>query len=105
MRTNTLFSTALIMAGLTTAGLQQAVADKGGTDVLHYTVTATFTGAAQGTVTAMLKEQGNAAHQSLAIQLKSLAPSTNYTLQAWLTGQSNAVDVAEFTSDPKGRSS
>jgi hypothetical protein len=102
MKSPKLIVAVVLLGVLSGLGLQQSLAKKGGTDILHYTVSTDITGDANGSVSADFKSQGNALHQSLEIDVRDLAANTTYLLRALLRGESNATDVAEFTTDANG---
>src|SRR5689334_8111801 len=100
--------TATVLAGVSTLGLRQASgSNAGGTDVLHYTVSATMTqgGAdanAAGSVSASQKDQGSADQQTLTLNVSNLDNSTTYLVRALLNGETNVTDVATFTTGANG---
>lgn len=78
-------------------------AKKGGTSILHLTVTSTLTGdGASGSVSADHKLQGGAEKQSLTIKATGLAPETTYALLASTTDDTNLTQAAEVTTDANG---
>jgi hypothetical protein len=78
-----------------------------GTDVLHLTVRSAFeaTGvvtAADGAVSASLRQQGNADIQKVVLDASGLAPETSYALFALLRGAMDPVEVLAFDTDADG---
>jgi hypothetical protein len=84
-----------------------AFAKKGGTSILHLTVSTTMTSSAfdanaSGNVVADHKAQGGAEKQSLRINAAGLDSNAVYQLLASTTQDSNLTQVAELTSDANG---
>jgi hypothetical protein len=93
-----------VAAGLLT---QQALAKKGGTSILHLTVSTTmassgFDDNASGSVVVDHKAQGGAEKQRLTINASGLDTNTAYLLLASTTEDSNLTQVAELTTDANG---
>lgn len=83
-----------------------ALAQKGGTDIIHLTIEVTMTGEiGSGAVAADHKKQGGAEKQSLEINVAGLAPDTTYDVLAVTTSESNLTTVAQLTTDTNGAAS
>jgi len=105
MKTTTLLS--LMVSGAATVAMTVMATPNFGTDVFHYTVSATVTNEgiepnASGSVAASLKQQGNADIQKLDIDVKGLTPGAPYELEALVDGDTNFVVVADFTAAADG---
>jgi hypothetical protein len=79
-----------------------------GTDILHFTIHEAMTNDgvetnATGTVQASQAEQGNANNQKLDVLASGLMPGTDYKLFASTTETNTLTDVADFTTDAKGK--
>jgi hypothetical protein len=97
-------ATLALTAGLLT---QQVFAKKGGTSILHLTVSTTmtssgFTTNATGTIVADHKLQGGAEKQRLSINASGLDPNASYQILASTTEDTNLTLVADLTSDTSG---
>jgi hypothetical protein len=106
----TQYTVAAILAALSVLTTQHALAkkgEKGGTSILHLTVTVPMTGSendpdASGSVKADYKEQGGAEKQSLAIHVDHLDANTNYVLLVTTTSNTTTTEVAQLTTDANG---
>jgi hypothetical protein len=58
---------------------------------------------ASGKVNTQIKSEGAKGKQTLNLDLKGLTPSSTYQLAALIGSDSNLTQVAEFTTDDKGR--
>lgn len=110
MHKRTVFSLAAIsaLAAATLLADPGGSSHKHGTDILHlFSHTAmTNNGVvtnASGSVEARQNEQGNANNQELDIRAKGLDTNTTYQLLAVVDDNSNATQVANFTTDAHGR--
>ena len=79
-----------------------ALAKKGGTSILHLTVTVPMTGAGSGSVVADHKAQGGAEKQSLDLQLAGLDAGATYVLLASTTKNGNLSEIGTLTTDGNG---
>lgn len=84
-----------------------AVAAQGGTDIMHFTSKSDMLNTqvepeAVGKAEVDLNSQGNVENQQLKIAVSKLNPHTTYRLTALVGNDTNATDVAGFTTDKKG---
>jgi len=80
----------------------------GGTDILHFFDSATFTNnglatTASGSVSARQNRQGNADNESVKLSFKGLDTNAPYTLQISTVNDTNLTSVSDFTADARGR--
>jgi hypothetical protein len=100
----------IAVLGLCAAGsllTQQALAKKGGTSILHLTISTALTSSgfddnASGSVVADHKAQGGAEKQSLRINAAGLEANTAYLLLASTTEDTNLTQGAVLTTDANG---
>jgi hypothetical protein len=88
-------------------GSPATAAQKRGTDVLHLSTRTAFSAetnsTAQGQASLSRKEQGNAQHQTLDLNLTKLDAGATYLLLSLPLGETNYSYVTSFETDAKGR--
>jgi len=97
----TVATTLLALASTATTSLAA------GTDILHFSDRANFSGdgGASGTVFARENKQGKADNQSVSISLKGLDTNAPYTLLISTVDDTNLVSATDFTTDKRGKAS
>jgi hypothetical protein len=114
MKTSRYFKFSLLLAGTIALTAVTLVANppetphKRGTDILHYFVRKAMSNEgvvsdAAGYIYARQNKQGNANNQNLDVTVKGLAINTTYQLWALLDAGTTFTNVAEFSTDAKGR--
>jgi hypothetical protein len=103
-----LFTGTIALAAATLVADSPGVPHKRGTDILHFFARKTMSNEgvmtdATGQVYARQNKQGNANNQNLDITVKGLDINTSYQLLALLDADTNLTQVAEFSTDSKGR--
>jgi hypothetical protein len=98
---------AAMIAALTVLTAQHVLAKKGGTSILHLTVSVPMTGTgfdadASGSVAADYKAQGGAKKQSLDIKTANLDSNATYVVLASTTQNGTLTEVAQLTTDANG---
>jgi hypothetical protein len=80
-----------------------------GTNILHLSLRADFAPEADadaaGSLSAKLRQQGNADVQKLRLEVSGLVPDTTHHLFLWLRGVVDPVDVMSFDTDENGEAS
>ena len=84
-----------------------AIAKQGGTDISHFLsksdmVNTGVEPAAKGQIDIQLNSQGNSSKQQVKLTVSKLNANTDYRLIAFVGGDTNATDIAGFTTDKKG---
>jgi hypothetical protein len=109
-RLSLLIAGSITIAAATLIATPPGTVHKHGTDILHFFVRKAMTneGAvanATARIEARQNQQGNANNQNLNVTVNNLEPNTTYTLLALLNDDTNLTQVAEFSSNAKGRAS
>jgi hypothetical protein len=96
----------LILWGMVSTLVASAVAaspsTRKGSSVLHYQTRNSITGSGTGSLRLQQNEQGNSSKQTFDLRVDGLTASTTYTLAAVVADDTNAVSVADFTTDANG---